>query len=270
MILPIPETAHAALSVGCLAFAAVSFVAHPNTWGLLGVGGLLRWSEPYRTNPEKGMDAITWMGATAWKGGAAVGGPAFGAATFVLFTGLSIVPARLTLGDCLTRCVAAVYLRQRSKSFRRWVDRVEGAHLLTWVMRGGLLAAAASGGRRSGEDQVGNRADAAAMSPTTAMACAAILAGILRVAEGHGRDRGSEDDEADETERTPVETKPKPTPTPTPKPTPTAKQIARRRSSSTSPSSRRRAGPPSAMTSPRVSIDGCSKPRSVAVDRRRR
>lgn len=267
MILPLPETAHAALSVGCLAFAAVSFVAHPNTWGLLGVGGLLRWSEPYRTNPEKGMDAITWMGATAWKGGAALGGPALGAAAFVLFTGLSIVPARLTLGDCLTRCVAAVYLRQRSKSFRQWVDRVEGAHLLTWVMRAGLLAAAASGGSgggESGEDDDGNRTDAAAMSPTTAMACAAILAGILRVAEGHGRDRGSEDDVTDETERTPVETKPKPIPKPTSKPE------ARRRSSLTSPPSRRRAGPPSTTTSPRVSIDGCSKPRTVAVDRRRR
>ena len=57
-----------------------------------------------------------------------VAAAATGAAAFVLFTGLSIVPARLTLGDCLTRCVAAVYLRQRSKSFRQWVDRVEGAH----------------------------------------------------------------------------------------------------------------------------------------------
>lgn len=267
MILPLPETAHAALSVGCLAFAAVSFVAHPNTWGLLGVGGLLRWSEPYRTNPEKGMDAITWIGATAWKGGAVLGGPVAGAAAFVLFTGLSIVPARLTLGDCLTRCVAAVYLRQRSKSFRRWVDRVEGAHLLTWVLRGGLLAAAAFGGGGIGGDVVGNP-KTAAMSPTTAMACAAILASVLRVAEGHGRDRREEDDRSDETERTSVEPTPKPTPKLTPKPTP--RRFARRRASSTPPSSRRRAGPSSTTTSPRVSMDGCSNPRAVAVERRRR
>ena len=30
-----------------------------------------------------------------------------------------------TLGDCITRCVAAVYLRQRSRSFREWVDKIE-------------------------------------------------------------------------------------------------------------------------------------------------
>jgi hypothetical protein len=33
-----------------------------------------------------------------------------------------------------------VYLRVRSKGFREWVSRVEGAHLLTWVLRGILVA----------------------------------------------------------------------------------------------------------------------------------
>ena len=109
------------------------------------------------------MDAITWMGVTAWKWG--------GPAGFVLFTGLSIIPARLTLGDCVTRCVAAVYLRQRSRSFREWVDKIEGAHLLTWVLRAGLLGAALWG-----VDWV---------LRCWVLAGAGALVGVLRVAEDH-------------------------------------------------------------------------------------
>lgn len=56
-----------------------AFVATPGTWGLLGVGQLLGWSREWSSNPEPGMDAITWMGVAAWKWG--------GAGAFVLFTG---------------------------------------------------------------------------------------------------------------------------------------------------------------------------------------
>ena len=142
MVLPLPEKFHALLSVSCL-FAAVSaFLLTPETWGLLGAGQLLGWSGRWRSNPERGMDAITWMGVTAWRAGAAVGGPITGALAFVAFTGISILPSELTLGDCLTRFIAAVYLRQRSRSFRVWVDSIEGAHLLGWGIRAGLLCAA--------------------------------------------------------------------------------------------------------------------------------
>ena len=178
MVLPIPPTCHVALSAGCLAFALFAFVFTPGTWGLLGAGRLLGWSRAWSTNPEQGMDAITWMGVTAWRWG--------GAGAFVLFTGVSIIPARLSLGDCITRCVAAVYLRRRSKSFREWVDKIEGAHLMTWVLRASLLGATLwSMGSRSTSG-----GDGGSMSPGWVLACACALVGILRVAEGHGRGGG--------------------------------------------------------------------------------
>merc|ERR1712242_419879 len=65
-----------------------------------------------------------------------------GDAAFVLFTGLSILPQRLTLGDCLTRGCAALYLRLRSRAFRTWLTRIETTHLLTWALRFGLLIVA--------------------------------------------------------------------------------------------------------------------------------
>lgn len=66
MRLPVPPAAHVALSVACLGFALFAFVATPSTWGLLGVGQLLGWSQAWSSNPQPGMDAITWMGVTAW------------------------------------------------------------------------------------------------------------------------------------------------------------------------------------------------------------
>ena len=41
------------------------------------------------------MDAITWMGVCAWRKGGVWG--------FMAFTGLSILPQTLTLGDVLSR-----------------------------------------------------------------------------------------------------------------------------------------------------------------------
>jgi len=128
MTLPIPESLHTALSVSCLTFAMITFLLDSSTWSLLGVSQLLQWQS---TLPEPGMDAITWMGMTVWKKG--------GALAFVLFTGLSILPKELTLGDCITRGVAAVYLRQRSHAFRKWVEHIESIHLFTWILRAALL-----------------------------------------------------------------------------------------------------------------------------------
>lgn len=78
-----------------------------------------------------------------------------GSTGFVLFTGLSILPSSLSLGDCITRGIAALYLRVRSKGFRDWVGRIEGAHLLTWLMRGTLLACAIRGASGGWIDGIG-------------------------------------------------------------------------------------------------------------------
>lgn len=205
-VLPFPETAHALLSIACLLGAIAAALVEPATYGLLGAGQFLGWSPRFATPPPGSMDAITWMGVSAWRGGkellgerfllAGYGdaarkarhGDALGAACFVLFTGVSILPAELTLGDCLTRGVAAFYLRRRSKSFRAWVASVEGPHALTWGLRALLLlaafrAAAKENGRRSSGDPAETTVSTDAMSPFAAAACAAATALILRFAE---------------------------------------------------------------------------------------
>merc|ERR1712232_340132 len=116
------------LSGGCLIYAALSFITNPRTATLLGVSRALR--QPVRDLP-RGMDAITWMALCVWERG--------GTVAFVLFTGVSILPPELTLGDAVTRGVAALYLRARSKAFCEWVRKVEGAHEFTWILRGGIL-----------------------------------------------------------------------------------------------------------------------------------
>ena len=132
MTMPFTERFHDALSIGCLAFATYAFVRSPASLGLLGVSSAIGLRGEKYANPAVGMDAITWMGVTTWRLG--------GAGAFVLFTGLSIIPAKLTLGDCITRCIAAIYLRQRSRSFRGWVEKIEDIHLFTWILRGLLLS----------------------------------------------------------------------------------------------------------------------------------
>ena len=106
-------------------------------------------------------------------------GDIMGAIAFVLFTGVSILPKELTFGDCLTRGVAAFYLRRRSKSFRDWVASVEGAHLATWGIRACLLLAAF---RAAADYDKGTKSDGK-MSPAAATACAAATAALLRFAE---------------------------------------------------------------------------------------
>uniref|UniRef100_A0A6U2CUR9 Uncharacterized protein n=1 Tax=Hemiselmis andersenii TaxID=464988 RepID=A0A6U2CUR9_HEMAN len=130
MELPIPKLWHNILSFSCLVYATLSFVAHDATWQLIGTRDALGRGMIGRRAPPK-MDAITWMGMTVWERG--------GGLAFVLFTGLSILPAELTLGDVMTRSCAAVYLRLRSKGFRDWVAMIESAHLLTWGLRALLM-----------------------------------------------------------------------------------------------------------------------------------
>ena len=166
MTIPFNAGFHNALSVGCLAYATYAFLASRATWGLLGVSSALGIRDPRYANPASGMDAITWMGVTTWRLG--------GSFAFVLFTGLSIIPRELTLGDCITRCVAAVYLRLRSRSFREWVEKIENIHLLTWTLRAVLLSFACLSALRAGAD---------VRAVGLILIGAVSLAGILRLAE---------------------------------------------------------------------------------------
>jgi len=166
MTIPFNENFHVCLSVGCLAYASYAFMSSTETLGLLGVSTALGMRDAKYKNPSPGMDAITWMGVTTWRLG--------GAFAFVLFTGVSIIPQRLTLGDCITRCIAAVYLRQRSRSFREWVEKIEHVHLLTWCVRAFLLSSACYSIWRGGGD---------ARTVFWIFAGAGTLAGILRLAE---------------------------------------------------------------------------------------
>ena len=175
MTIPFHPAFHDALSVGCLMYASYAFFSSPATLGLLGVSSALRLTNPKYANPANGMDAITWMGVTTWRLG--------GAFAFVLFTGLSIIPRELTLGDCITRCVAAVYLRQRSRSFREWVGKIEGVHLLTWILRATLLSCACYSALQGGGD---------IRAVLAILAAAGSLTIILRLAESEPPHPGAE------------------------------------------------------------------------------
>ena len=123
-----------------LLYATYSFCRAPETYDMLGVNSSLSRGGP---RAPANMDAITWMGVCAWRKGGVWG--------FIAFTGLSILPQTLTLGDALSRGVAATYLRLRSRSFRRWVGSIPGAHHATWVLRAMLLTLALFSAWRLGE-----------------------------------------------------------------------------------------------------------------------
>jgi hypothetical protein len=140
MVIPIKREIHDATSVLMLFYAAYAIFSAPETYDLLGVNSSL--SRAGARAPEE-MDAITWMGLCVYRKG--------GVVAFVAFTGLSLIPQTLTLGDCLARGVAATYLRLRSKSFRLWLGQIPGAHHATWVLRGSLITFALFTSWRVGE-----------------------------------------------------------------------------------------------------------------------
>ena len=108
-----------------------------------------------------GMDIITWQALVVHNAG--------GALAFVLFSGLSILPRSLTFSDLIVRAAAALYLRIRSKAFRRWVERVETAHIFTWALRVLLLVVALR--QRS------------AWESAAVLAAGAVVVALLRLAE---------------------------------------------------------------------------------------
>ena len=140
MELPIKKEIHNFTSISMLLCAAYAFCRAPETYDMLGVNSSLSRGGP---RAPANMDAITWMGVCAWRKGGVWG--------FIAFTGLSILPQTLTLGDVLSRGVAATYLRLRSKSFRRWVGSIPGAHHATWILRATLLTLALFTAWRLGE-----------------------------------------------------------------------------------------------------------------------
>ena len=164
MNLPIPHSVHVVTSITMLSFAGYSFCTSPQTMDLLGVNVLLsrkgsskgskgskgsskgsskgnskgsKGSSQRGAGAPAGMDAITWMGICTWRKGEELGSGMF---AFVTFTGLSILPQQLTIGDVIVRSVAAIYLRFRSHAFRRWISNIESAHHATWLLRASLLA----------------------------------------------------------------------------------------------------------------------------------
>ena len=140
MELPIKKEIHNFTSISMLLCAAYAFCRAPETYDMLGVNSSLSRGGP---RAPANMDAITWMGVCAWRKGGVWG--------FIAFTGLSILPQTLTLGDVLSRGVAATYLRLRSRSFRRWVGSIPGAHHATWILRATLLTLALFTAWRLGE-----------------------------------------------------------------------------------------------------------------------
>ena len=69
-----------------------------------------------------------------------------------------------------------VYLRRRSRSFRKWVDQIERIHLLTWALRALLLSAACYGVlTQTGDVQ----------AVAWVLVGAVSLAGVLRTVERH-------------------------------------------------------------------------------------
>jgi hypothetical protein len=125
--LPFGPAVHFGIGTICLTFAVVCVCANPTTWALLGVSQTLGWTH----RCPRSMDAITHVGMVVWRMG--------GVGAFVVFTGLSIIPRKCSPSDVVVRVAAALYLRLRSRHFRMWVKKIESAHLLTWVLRGGLV-----------------------------------------------------------------------------------------------------------------------------------
>jgi hypothetical protein len=142
LVLPMPERV-TVVSVGILMFATGCLCLNPRTWTLVGLDQALGKQRKQqdvgakqhdvetkqhdvgakqhdvrakqhdvgtktpaaRATSMHGMDMITWMAVTVHQRSGTLG--------FVLFVGLAIVPTKVTLGDCITRVVAAIYLRLR-------------------------------------------------------------------------------------------------------------------------------------------------------------
>ncbi|CAD7935179.1 unnamed protein product [Amoebophrya sp. A120] len=63
----------------------------------------------------------------------------FGVLGFILFSGLSIIPRKMTVDDLILRICAAVYLRIFSKAFRAFSRKIANTHLVIWMLRGTLV-----------------------------------------------------------------------------------------------------------------------------------
>ena len=151
--LPINETCHACTSTICLIGALACFVTNAHTYDILGFTNALNCNEIYKycvkrsknylyqnTYTKKydksvtGMDIITWLGITVTEKTTVVG--------FIMFSGLSILPFKVTINDLIVRIAAAIYLRVRSKQFCKWIGKMKHVHTLIWCLRGSLFLVA--------------------------------------------------------------------------------------------------------------------------------
>ena len=78
-----------------------------------------------------GVDAITWVSQSVQS--------VMGTYVVIIFTGLSILPPNTTLGDCLVRGIAAMYIRWKSPAFRKHMQVESVSHGIQWVARGVAL-----------------------------------------------------------------------------------------------------------------------------------
>jgi hypothetical protein len=98
-------------SIAILFFSFGCLITNRRTWILIGLDQAFRLGRPAQNAGAvkavsiQGMDMITWMAVAVHQRSGTLG--------FVLFVGLAIVPVKVTLGDCITRVVAAIYLRLR-------------------------------------------------------------------------------------------------------------------------------------------------------------
>ncbi|CAL6289700.1 unnamed protein product [Bathycoccus prasinos] len=112
-----PEEIHNFTPISMLLCAAYAFCRAPETYDMLGVNSSLSRGGP---RAPANMDAITWMGVCAWRKGGVWG--------FIAFTGLSILPQTLTLGDIVSEDGLGLF---QVRTTRPWILR---ATLLTLAL----------------------------------------------------------------------------------------------------------------------------------------
>ena len=99
---------------------------------------ILFGERPLKPDPSKkgacpvNMDVITGMGICVYR--------ELGWLGFLLFSGLSIIPRHITLGDVIMRLCAGIYLRTMSGHFQRFARHYRGH----WIARALIIAAAAA------------------------------------------------------------------------------------------------------------------------------
>lgn len=125
---------------------AVCVLVRPSTWYLVGSAQLwpsnktcgdFREEKSSQKRTRKmidialGVDAITWVSQSVQS--------LMGTHVVIIFTGLSILPPNISLGDCVVRGIAAMYIRWKSPAFRKHMQVESASHGIQWMARGAAL-----------------------------------------------------------------------------------------------------------------------------------